>query len=296
MLNPCRRIAAIHDLSGIGKVSLTVAIPILATMGFQVCPLPTAVLSSNTEMPNFKFVDLTSHMVEFIDHWKSMDLEFAAIYSGFLGSPNQIDIVMGFIDHFSKNRELVIVDPVLGDDGILYDSIGPEMVVGMKKLISKADVITPNLTEACALLDLPFQESFAEHDLKAILKDLCARGPKISIVTNVMKSNRKKETFVYAYNSTHERYWKVACDYVPANYPGTGDTFTSIITGCLLQGDSLPIALDRAVQFISTAVRATYGYDNDPRGGIMLEKVLANLNAPFRPSSFELVESENHDN
>lgn len=292
MFIPCRRIAAIHDLSGIGKVSLTAAIPILSSMGFQVCPLPTAVLSSNTEIPGFQIVDLTTHMKSFIEHWKSMKLEFSAIYSGFLGSPDQIEIVSDFIDFFRQDHQLVIIDPVLGDDGRLYDSMNPEMIVEMKKLIGKADVITPNLTEACALLDLPYQEEMAETQLLDVLKNLCSKGPKIAIITNVKSHERSKQTFVYAFNSRDGKYWKVSCDFVPAHFPGTGDTFTSIITGCLLQGDSLPMALDRAVQFISTAIRATYGYDYDTRHGIMLEKVLANLNAPFKPSSFELLSEE----
>lgn len=292
MFNPCRRIAAIHDLSGIGKVSLTVAIPILSSMGFQVCPLPTAVLSSNTEIPGFKLLDLTEQMRQFIAHWKSMQLEFTAIYSGFLGSPDQTEIVADFIDYFRKEHQLIVVDPVLGDDGNLYDSMGPEMIVAMKKLIGKADVITPNLTEACALLDLEFSPEMNEKRILEILKDLCKHGPQTAIITNVKSPESFKQTFVYAFNRKDGKYWKVSCDYVPAHFPGTGDTFTSIITGCLLQGDSLPMALDRAVQFISTAIRATYGYDHDTRHGIMLEKVLNNLNAPFKPSSFELVSKE----
>ncbi|MDD2999093.1 MAG: pyridoxamine kinase [Candidatus Riflebacteria bacterium] len=290
--NPVKRIAAIHDLSGFGRVSLTVAIPILSSMGFQVCPLPTAVLSSNTEMPGFKIVDLTEHMRDFIAHWKSLQITFDAIYSGFLGSHLQIEIVKDFIDHFRKPQQLVVVDPVLGDEGKLYDSMTPDMVSEMKTLISRADVITPNLTEACALLDIKYSEKMNETELKKIIKALSEQGPKIVIITNVNKSDRKKQTFVYAYNRLDRRYWKVQCDYIPAHYPGTGDTFTSVVTGCLLQGDSLPVALDRAVQFISTAVRATYGHNHDPRAGIFLEKVLPNLNAPFRPSSFELLDQE----
>lgn len=292
MFNPCRRIAAIHDLSGIGKVSLTVAIPILSSMGFQVCPLPTAVLSSNTENSGFRLLDLTEQMRCFIEHWKTMNLDFSAIYSGFLGSPDQIEIVADFIDFFRDSCQLVVVDPVLGDDGRLYESMTTAMVSEMKKLITKADVITPNLTEACALLDLEFQSEMPEDRLKNILQMLCEQGPRVSIITNVMTPDNLKQTFVYALNKHDRKFWKVSCDYVPAHYPGTGDTFTSIITGCLLQGDSLPIALDRAVQFISTAIRATYGYDYDPRQGIMLERVLANLNAPFRPSSFELLNGD----
>ncbi|HNX77209.1 MAG TPA: pyridoxamine kinase [Candidatus Rifleibacterium sp.] len=290
--HPVKRIAAIHDLSGYGRVSLNVVIPVLTSMGFQVCPLPTAVLSSNTEMPGFKLVDLTMHMRAFIEHWKAMQLSFDAIYSGFLGSHLQIEIVKEFIDDFKAPGQLVVIDPVLGDDGRLYDSMTPDMVSEMKTLISRADVVTPNLTEACALLDVPYSEKLAESELKKLLKALSEKGPAMVIITNVNKSDRKKQTFVYAYNRDDRRTWKIQCDYIPANYPGTGDTFTSIVTGCLMQGDSLPVALDRAVQFISTAVRATYGHNLDQRAGIFLEKVLPNLNAPFRPGCFELLEQD----
>lgn len=292
MFTPIKKIAAIHDLSGYGKVSLTAIIPILSSMGFQVCPLPTAVLSSNTEIKGFRMVDLTDHMREFIEHWKSLDLNFHAIYSGFLGSHLQIEIVEEFIEFFRRPQQLVIVDPVLGDDGRLYGSMTPDMVSMMKRLITRADIITPNLTEACALLDLEYDEKMGEEYLKQLLKALSKTGPNIVIITNVHKSEKKKRTFVYAYNHQDRRTWKVECDYIPANYPGTGDAFTSVLTGCLMQGDSLPVALDRAVQFISTAVRATYGHAHDPKGGIFLEKMLPNLNAPFRPSSFELLEQD----
>ncbi|GAB1352206.1 pyridoxamine kinase [Erysipelotrichia bacterium] len=290
--HPTKRIAAIHDLSGFGRVSLTVAIPILSSMGLQVCPLPTAVLSSNTEFSGFCFVDLTANMRAMIDHWKSMNLTFDGIYSGFLGSHLQIEIVKEFIDHFKNPNQLIVVDPVLGDDGKLYDSMTPDMVSEMKTLISRADLITPNLTEACALLDMKYTEKMPESELKKVLKALSEKGPGIVIITNVNKSDRKKQTFVYAYNRADRRIWKVQCDYIPAHYPGTGDTFTSVVTGCLMQGDSLPVALDRAVQFISIAVRATYGHTHDPRAGIFLEKVLPNLSAPFRPGCFELLEQE----
>lgn len=290
MFSPIKRVAAIHDLSGFGKVSLTVVLPILSSMGFQVCPLPTALLSSNTEVPNLKFVDFTDHMRDFIEHWKSMNLEFSAIYSGFLGSHKQIEIVMDFIDYFRKENQIVVVDPVLGDDGKFYKLMTTDMVHKMKSLISKADVITPNVTEVCALLDQQFEAEMSEEKIKQSLKALSSFGPKIVIITNANPSVAEKQTFVYAYNRLENRFWKIKCDYIPANYPGTGDTFTSIITGCLLQGDSLPIALDRAVQFISTAIRTTYGYNHDPRAGIFLEKVLPNLSAPFHPSSFELME------
>lgn len=290
MKNPVKKIAAIHDLSGFGRVSLTVAIPILSSMGFQVCPLPTAVLSTNTDIPGYQFVDLTEHMSDFINHWKALNLQFDAIYTGFLGSHHQIIIVEDFIKSFKKEDQIIVIDPVLGDDGKLYSSMNQQMVSEMRNLIKYADVITPNLTEASHLLQEDYDENISEKNIKRYLKSLSEQGPKIVIITNVLKNEKKGQTFVYAYNESHDRYWKVSCDYIPAHYPGTGDTFTSIITGCLMQGDSLPIALDRAVQFISTTVRATFGHDHDPRGGILLERCLKNLNAPFNPGSFQLLD------
>jgi len=291
MIRPSiQTVAAIHDISGYGKVSLTVVIPVLSSMGFQVCPLPTAVLSTNTEYGDFSFLDLTDNMEEMIKHWKRLNLKFDAIYSGFLGSHRQVEIVQDFINHFKQEQQLVVVDPVLGDDGHLYNSMSPAMIDSMKELIKSADVITPNLTEAALLLESDYREHVTESRLKDVMKALSEKGPEIVIISNVNKSLKKKHTYVYAYNAANETFWKITCDYLPGNYPGTGDTFASVVTGCLLQGDSLPIALDRAVQFISTSLRALYGTGRDPLAGIAVEKNLANLTAPFRPSAFEMIE------
>ncbi|MDD3031953.1 MAG: pyridoxamine kinase, partial [Atribacterota bacterium] len=148
MKKPVQRVAAIHDLSGFGRVSLAVVIPILSTMGIQVCPLPTAVLSTHTgSFKNYKFIDLTTHMTEYIAHWKEINIDFDCIYSGFLGSPQQIDIISHFIDDFAREDTLVVVDPVMGDGGKLYSSMNQNMVREMRKYIQKADLITPNYTE-----------------------------------------------------------------------------------------------------------------------------------------------------
>jgi len=284
------RVAAIHDLSGFGRSSLTVIIPILATMGVQVCPLPTAVLSTHSAFPDFHFRDLTDDLAPMIDHWKKLSLRFDAIYSGYMGSAKQIDIVRGFIRDFQHSDQLIMVDPVLGDNGKLYHSFSPEMVEKMKELVCDANVITPNLTEAALLLDEPYSENLSEAVLKDWVLRLSAFGPQTVIITSAPVTDRRGKTSVVAYNSTDNRYWKVVCDYLPASYPGTGDAFASVITGSLIQGDSLPIAIDRAVQFISIAVRATFGYNYQPSEGILLEKVLSSLNAPVQISSYQLLD------
>ena len=284
-----KKVAAVHDLSGVGKVSLNVVIPVLTSMGFQVCPLPTAILSNHTQYPQFSFLDLTDEMKKIIDYWKKIDVEFDAFYSGYLGSPNQVNIVKQFISDFKKDDSLVVVDPVLGDNGKLYTNFDQEIVIAMRQMITVADVITPNLTELFQLLEKPYKENNTDEELKQYLLEFSDKGPSIVIITNVPVLNDSRMTSVYAYNKNGNRFWKTTCPYVPAHYPGTGDTFTSVITGALMQGDSLPMALDRATQFCYQGIRATYGYQYDYREGILLEKVLQNLNPPIQMSSYELI-------
>ena len=290
MKKPIQRVAAIHDLSGFGRVSLAVVIPILSTMGIQVCSIPTAVLSSHTGgFKNYRMIDLTDYMEGHIAHWKEIGIDFDCIYSGFLGSIRQIDIISRFINDFAREDTLVVVDPVLGDGGKLYTSMNQSMVKEMRSYIRKADLITPNYTEVLFLLDEPNAEKVNDDLIKSYLRRLVDMGPKTVIITSVPPKKPKNSTNVIAYNQDDGRFWKVKCDYIPAYFPGTGDVFTSVVVGSLLQGDSLPIALDRAVQFITAAIRASYGHNYPQRNGIMLERVLGNLTLPVMMSSYELL-------
>jgi len=291
MRRPVSRVAAIHDLSGFGRTSLSVVIPILSTMGIQVCSLPTAVLSTHTGgFKNYSFVDLTDTMDEYIQHWYKLGIDFDCIYSGFLGSPRQINIISKFIDDFSSDNTLVAVDPVMGDNGKLYNTMSSEMIGKMRGLIKKADIITPNFTEATYLLKEPYNLNINECEMKNWLVRLSDMGPKVVIITSAPDFNLNKNTNVLAYNREDGRFWKVGCVYIPAQFPGTGDAFTSVIVGSILRGDSLPIALDRGVQFITAAIRASYGYKYPEREGILLEKVLENLKMPVIVSSYEILE------
>lgn len=291
LFNQSKKVAAVHDLSGVGHVSLMAVIPILSSMGIQVCPLPTAVLSTHTQYPEYTFLDLTDEMRRMTECWKHLNFTFDAFYTGYLGSPAQVQIVEDLIEHFKRPDDLVVVDPVLGDNGRLYKGFGEEMIQEMRRLIRKADVITPNITEVFLLLDRPQPEGALSDDyLKELLKALSDQGPEIVIATSVPVTDNPHMTSVYAYNRRGDRYWKVTCPYLPAHYPGTGDSFTSVITGSLMQGDSLPIALDRATQFILQGIRATFGYEYNNMDGIMLEKVLHNLDTPIQSCSYELLE------
>ena len=289
MNSPVKKVAALHDISGFGRSSLTVVIPVLSSMGVYVCPIPTAILSTNTSYPNPYYVDTTDMIEPILLHWKELGLEFDAIYSGFLGSPEQCGIVAGMMDDFKRPNQIVVVDPVLGDNGRLYESVEQNMVDSMRKLICKAGIITPNITEAALLLDEPVQNLYTVETVKDYLRRLSRFGPDIVVITGVL-DNGKSHSYVIAYDSVDDKFWKVGCRYVPAEYPGAGDTFTSVMVGALLSGDSLPIALDRAINFVYYGIRSTYGYMVDPREGILQEKILNTLAMPV-PITAEEIES-----
>lgn len=285
-----KRVAAIHDMSGFGKTSLTAIIPILSTMRIQVCPLPTAILSTHTGgFDNYTFVDLTDTMEAYIKHWKDLNLEFDSIYSGFLGSNRQIEIVEDFIDKFKKQDTLVVVDPVLADNGELYSTMNDEMVKNMRQLIKKAQIITPNFTEMALLLNKEYNRNISTEELKLWLKELSDMGPEVVIGTSMPEDKDEKFTSVIAYDKRHDKYWKVSCAFIPAHYPGTGDIFSSVIVGSLLNGESIPVAIDRAVQFVNSAIKASYGFDYPEREGVLLENVLNNLNMPVYMNSYQLL-------
>ncbi len=285
------RVAAIHDLSGFGRTSLTVVMPILSVMGIQVCPMPTAVLSTHTtEFTDFSFHDLVDEMPKFLEHWRKLGLYFDGIYSGFLGSPKQMDIVEATIKHCKAKDGLAVIDPVLGDNGKLDPTMTEDMVARMRSLISVADCITPNHSEACWLLDVPYTTSITVQELCERLTKLTQMGPKVAVITSAPINERDGFTSVVAYHAEQKRFWRVDCPYIPAFYPGTGDCFASVLTGSLLLGDSLPLAMDRAVQFVSMGIRATFGHNMPNREGILLERVLDNLRTPVTVASYELLE------
>lgn len=284
-----KKIAAIHDLSGYGRASLTVVIPILSYMGYQVCPLPTAILSAHSEYKNFRSFDLTDQMQGTIDHWKELNLHFDALYSGYLASTRQMDIVSRFFADFGDRENFILVDPVLGDHNRLYPGMNPEMIQGMRKLCTKAKVITPNLTEAAFLLGETGTSDLNRKITVEWCKRLAETGPEYVIITSAPSDNSGNVTTI-AYNRNDGRTWIVGSDYVPASYPGTGDAFASVITGCLLDGDSLPEAVDRAVHFINMGIKATFGYEHNPLDGMNQEKVLCYLKEPLPYFTYELYE------
>ncbi len=290
MKNTVPKVAAIHDLSGYGRGSLMSIIPTLSAMGIQVCPLPTAILSNHTGGFEFySYVDLTDRMEEYISMWRRLELQFDCIYSGFLGSPRQIGIVADFIDWFGRADNLTVVDPVMGDNGELYSAFTPAIIPEMRRLVHKANLITPNITEAAFLLERDCPARLSDAEVKEWLVRLAELGPNIVVMTSVPDPGHENNTNVVAYDRQNDSFWKVGCRYIPAEYPGTGDTFTSVLIGSLLNGDCLPIALDRGVQFIAQCIKASYGFNYPKRDGVLLEKELGILNLPVLISGYEML-------
>ncbi len=291
------RLAAIHDLAGFGHTSLMVVIPIFSALGIQVCPLPTAALSTGTSgFTDFHFTDLTEHMSASLAHWKRLNLRFDAVYSGFLGSERQAEIVADCIAHCLKEGGLAVVDPVLGDNGSLEPTMDMGMVEAMRMLVRRAGCITPNLTEAALLLGEPYPstahtQGMEEGLLRDWLHRLTDAGPQIAVITSVPVDKGRRSAAV-AFHKEQHRFWRVDCDYIPADYPGTGDSFTSVLTGSMMQGDSLPLAMDRAVQFVTLGIRAAFGHNAPSREGIFLERALHSLNAPVVAAGYSLWEEE----
>lgn len=272
MLQNHKKVAAIHDLSGVGRCSLSVILPTMSVMGVQVCPVPTAVLSTHTGgLGNFVFHDLTDYVSEALRHYLELNLEFDCIYSGFLGSEAQIAHCVDFIRRYPN--ALAVVDPVMGDKGKPYKTYTARMCRRMSELACMADLITPNLTEAYMLLGEPYPAApLTVSEAKKTLVKLAGLGPKLVIITGAEMADGKVANL--AYDREKSAFWRIDCDYVPVSYPGTGDIFASVVVGALLNQDSLPMAVERASRFLELAIKTTYGYGTDPRMGVMLENCL----------------------
>ncbi|MCL2633276.1 MAG: pyridoxamine kinase [Oscillospiraceae bacterium] len=261
------RVAAIHDLSGFGRCSLTVIIPVLSAMGVQVCPVPTAVLSTHTGgFDNMVFKDLTDFIKPCYNHYKTLGIEFDAVYSGFLASEAQIDLCLEFFGGY-KNA-LKIVDPVMGDYGKPYKTYTGKLCERMSELVRVADVVTPNLTEAAILLGEEYTPELSCEKALEWLKRLNEFVPSV-VITGVSMNNR-----ICNIGLVNDSYYQVDYEFIPEHYPGTGDIFASVLTGELLRGNDLSYAMKQATVFSQTAVQRTYEQGSVPRNGVMIEEVL----------------------
>ena len=271
------RVAAIHDMSGFGRCSLTVAIPILSAMGVQCCPLPTAFLSTHTGgFEGFTFLDMTDEMPKVADHWASLGLTFQAIYSGFLGSARQIGIVEDFIRRFRRPDTVVVIDPVMGDYGRVYQTYTAAMCDGMARLAELADVITPNLTEAALLLGRPYDALPAgEAGLRQITEQLSLEGRRSVVLTGA--SLAPGRTGAVCYDARTGRTQVVQTAYIAHEFHGTGDVFSSVLTGALVRGSTLADAAGQAAEFVRACAQWTAAEDLPMREGVDFEPLLGLL-------------------
>lgn len=263
-----KKCAVINDLSGFGKCSLMASIPILSAMGSEVHPLPTAVLSNQTAYESFLQIDLTNHMNDYIHEWRKLGVSFDAILTGFVTTENQLDIISGFIDEFKTESTVVIVDPVMADNGALYSGYTPAMCEKIKKLCHKADIITPNIAELAFLTDEKYSENI--DDINHYANKLQLDGIERIVVTGYKKDNMISN-LVYDSDGTAIASAALIADY----YSGTGDVLASIITGGILKGMSLIDSVSLATKFISKVIADTdCGNHND---GINFERHLIDL-------------------
>ena len=269
-------VAVIQDLSGFGRCSATIALPVLAAMGNRCETLLTAYLSAHTAYPSSDravFLDLTEEMTRCSDHWLQLGASFEAIYSGFLGSERQIDVLRAFIARFRRPNTLVLVDPVMGDHGKPYSTYTPALCQRMGALAEQADIITPNLTEAALLLEEPYEAvPSGEAGRAAWLERLSLGGRRSVVITGVSLSDGEvgagcwdRETGRVSFSQARQE---------PAHFPGTGDLFASVLLGSLLKGAALPQSAERAVTFVQTCAAATLELGTPILDGVQFEPLL----------------------
>ncbi len=247
-----KRIALINDITGFGRCSIAVMAPIVSAMKIQAVSIPTAILSTHTQFPIYYFDDYTSRMKDYIQTYKDLDLEFDAIATGFLGSKEQVDIVIDFIERFKQKNTFVLIDPVMGDHGKLYATYTPEMCLKMKELVQYADIMTPNLTELVTLVDKPYPTKLPSfEELKEMCEELSMKGPKHIVVTGIPFNEKQILNFIY---NKDEDYQIVMVDRIGKDRCGTGDVIASVIAGSYLNGFDFYESVKKATQFASKCI------------------------------------------
>lgn len=272
--NRQKKIAVINDMAGFGRCALSVSMPIISAMKVQCCPIPTAIFSNHSAFPSFMFKDMTDCMQSYVDEWKKIGLTFNGICSGFMGSKEQIDLVIRFIKEFSTKDTLVIVDPIMGDNGKTYSTYTPQMCQEMKKMVAYADILTPNLTEGCILTDTPYHDGkWKKKELKDLAEKLGAMGPKKIVITGIFQGE-----FIanYCYETGKEpkllRTHKVG-----TSRPGTGDVFASIIAADAVNGVDFHVSVKKASNFVKKCILRSMEMELPITDGVCFEEVLDKL-------------------
>ena len=250
-----KRIASIQDISCLGRCSLTVALPVISAMGVECAIVPTAVLSAHTVFQNITVCDLSDQILPIARHWQAEKVHFDAIYTGYLASAAQIGDVCAFFDMLKSEDTMLFVDPAMADHGKLYTGFGPEFPAEMAKVAARADILLPNLTEACLLTGAEYKEEYDEDYIRDLLHRLVALGAKRVVLTGVSFDAGK--VGVMSYDSLTGEYFAYFNEKVPSSFHGTGDIFSSVVIGGLMRGLSVEEALKLAVDYTLECIRIT---------------------------------------
>lgn len=264
-----KRIVTIQDISCVGKCSLTVALPIISAMGIETAAIPTAVLSTHTAFKNFTYRDLTGDLPKIAKHWKQEKFDFDGIYTGYLGSIEQIDMLKEFFKQFKTSNNFVFIDPVMADNGKLYAGFDEKFVKEMKELCKMADIIVPNLTEASYMLEKEYKENYSEQEIKDMLIELSFLGPKYVVLTGV--SFKDNKLGVMSYNKETNKFFTYFKEKVPAKYHGTGDIFASTLVGAITNNNTLEEGLKVAVDYVWETINDTYKTNKKDVYGVNFE-------------------------
>lgn len=265
-----KKIAMINDLSGYGRCSLTVAIPILSAMKVQCCPIPTSILSSHTGFPVYFFDDYTEKMPAYIQKWKELELSFDGIVSGFLGSEAQIEIVMDVIRQFGGEGTKVIIDPIMGDHGQTYATYTDSMCRRMKELVSMGGIVTPNLTEACILTGRTYRrDGWSRGELAGLAGELRAMGPERVVITGVNQG-----AYIMNVVAEGEKISFPRTKRVGRERPGTGDVFSSVVSAAAVRGWNLDQAVRLAAAFVKSCIAKSEELDIPVANGVCFEELM----------------------
>ena len=270
-----KKVLTIQDISCLGKCSTTVALPIISAMGVETVILPTAVLSTHTMFKNFTVKDLMDQLVPITDHWKAEGVKFDAIYTGYLGSAEEIEIVKKIFDEFKTEDTLIFIDPVMADNGKLYPAFDEAYAKENAVLCGKADIIVPNITEACFMTDTEYKEVYDEEYVKTLLGKLAKLGARKVVLTGVSLSEGK--TGVYGYDTETDQYFTYQNDRVDAMFHGTGDIFASVSVGALTRGLSQEEAFKLAADYTADTIKATVENPEKPWYGVDFETTIPEL-------------------
>lgn len=265
-----KKIALVNDISGFGRCSITVSLPILSAMGISCGVVPTAILSNHTEYPEYSMLDFTPYMEDYLNKWKNLNLEFDGIYTGFLGSADQIAILQNMLKQFTF--EHIIIDPVMGDHGSLYDSYTSDLCLKMKELVAHATLTTPNLTELCILTDTVYHDTLTFSQIEEMCQNLAKQGPKQIVVTGIEQENQIGNA-IYA----DGMFEILFTDKVLPLRPGTGDVFASILAGYCLQNANIKEAVKTASHFITTCLKTSQEQNIPLLDGVCFEEHLSLL-------------------